>query len=358
MRVLLITRIFAPEAAAASFRLGALVAELASRGSEVSVLTSAAPRGLAVAGLPARVRVRRARVLRDSTGYLRGYLPYASFDIPAFFRVLFAAHADVAVVEPPPTTGFAVRLACALRRIPYVYYAADIWSDAAESTGASGLVVSVVRALERIALRGARHVIAVSGGVAARVSELAPGADVTVVANGVDTAVFTPDGPLRAHPASGVYAGTASEWQDAGVFIRALALVRAEQPEARIAFLGQGSDWDELRRLAQELAPDAVEFVGSVPPAEAAGWLRSASAGLVSLAPGQGYDFAVPTKIFATAATGTPVLFAGPGPSREIIAVGGLGVAVDHDARAVADAMIALFRAGRDGRAKGPRCRS
>ncbi|MDO5500237.1 MAG: hypothetical protein Q4F67_11230 [Propionibacteriaceae bacterium] len=42
------------------------------------------------------------------------------------------------IVEPPPTTGLVVRVACALRRTPYVYYAADLWSVAAEEPALRG----------------------------------------------------------------------------------------------------------------------------------------------------------------------------------------------------------------------------
>ncbi|WP_248305427.1 glycosyltransferase family 4 protein [Agromyces sp. H66] len=348
---MLVTRIFAPEAAAASFRLDALATALGSAVGPVTVLTAVAPPGLRTRFVPARkgVEVRRAPVLRDRSGYVRGYLQYLSFDVPAFFRLLFAGRADVVVVEPPPTTGLSVRVACGLRRIPYVYYAADIWSDATESTGAPALVARMVRWVERRALVGARAVIAVSDGVRDRVLELAPGAEVAVVTNGIDATVFAPDGE-RIEPAPwAVYAGTASEWQGADVFVRAMPAVLAQFPDARIAFIGQGSAWEALRALAERLAPHAVEFHDTLPPEIAARYLRSSRAGLVSLVPGQGYDFAIPTKIFATAAAGTPVIFAGVGPSRDVIARGGLGVAVDHDADAVAAAMIELFRAADDG---------
>lgn len=345
MRVSVVTRIYGPEPAAASFRLGALVDALARRGDAVDVFTVAPPAGLRSASdtTAQGVRLRRAPVLRDRSGYVRGYLQYLSFDVPAFFRVLFARRADVVVVEPPPTTGFFMRIACALRRTPYVYYAADVWSDATESTNAPAPVVAAVRWFERRALRGAAGVIAVTDGVAAKVRQLAPRADVTVVPNGIDTGVFTPDGRRRDDAAWGVYAGTTSEWQGADVFIRAMPRVLDVLPDATIAFVGQGSAWAALKSLADEVAPHAVRFVDSVPPPEAASWLRSARAGLVSLKPGQGYDFALPTKVLAAAASGTPVIFAGVGTGAEYVAAERIGSAVAYDADEVAAAMLAAF---------------
>ncbi|WP_139122919.1 glycosyltransferase family 4 protein [Cellulosimicrobium cellulans] len=345
MKVTLVTRIFRPEPSAATFRLGALADALHVQGHDVEVLTAAAPRRLRAT--PESVRVRRWPVLRDRSGYVRGYVQYLSFDLPALVRTLLTRRPDVVVSEPPPTTGAAVRLACALRRVPYVYYAADIWSDASASTGAPGVVVRALRAVERWALGGAAHVIAVSPDVAERARALGA-RRVTVVRNGIDTTVFHPEGNVADGVPPGpyaVYAGTTSEWQGADVFVRAMAKVAPSVRDAKLVFLGNGSAWDDIARTAADL-PDGgacVRMVGQVPADVAAGWLRGAQAGLVSLRPGQGYDFAFPTKVFAAVGSGTPVLYAGPGPARPVIEGAGLGRVVDHDVDDVADALVAML---------------
>lgn len=345
MRVTIASRIYAPEPAAAAYRLEALADALAGRGHEVTVLTTAVPGRVAPAPSHPRIRVARAPVFRDARGQVRGYLQYLSFDVPLFFRLAFGRRAEVIVTEPPPTTGFVVRVAAAIRRTPYVYYAADVWSDAAESTGAPAFVVGAVRRLERVALAGAARVIAVTDGVAERVRRLAGHDRVEVVRNGVDTGIFTPDGPRVAGPPTAVYAGTTSEWQGAEVFVRAMPRVRERVADARLVFIGQGSAWDDLRELTASVAPDAVDFVDLLPPEQAAVRLRSARVGLVSLKPGLGYDFAVPTKLFAAAACGTPVLFAGEGASVAVVREGAIGTAVDYDDEQVADALVAALSA-------------
>ncbi|KUG53291.1 glycosyltransferase WbuB [Serinicoccus chungangensis] len=397
--VVLATRIYAPEAAAATFRLGALVRSLAGR-ARVRVLTTTPPPALrppqatpggtqsnhirrsvgvegnhtrrsvemggdgreAPGGAPAatgdtRVDVRRWPVLRDASGYVRGYLPYLSFDLPLAARLLTGPRPDVVVVEPPPTTGAVTRVSLALRStlgapIPYVYYAADVWSDATASMGAPAVVTGLMRTLERFALRGARGVVAVSDGVAERVRVLAgEDAPVTVVPNGIDTDVFTPDGePAQDAPGTPylVYAGTASEWQGAEVFAEAMRRVVRGVPEARLIFLGQGSSWPELRRIAGELPEGALELRPLVPAQEAAAWLRGAAAALVGVRPGVGYDFAYPTKVVAALACGTPVVFAGPGPAAADVRAHRLGAAVEHDVDAVAEAMVRALGAGPD----------
>jgi glycosyltransferase involved in cell wall biosynthesis len=135
-----------------------------------------------------------------------------------------------------------------------------------------------------------------------------------------------------------------SEWQGADVFVRAFAKVMGRLPtDARLVFLGQGSDRPTVERLARDLAPDRVDVLGVVPPAEAASWLRHAACALVSIVPDQGYDFARPTKVWAATASGTPVVFAGRGVAAREVADATLGLAVDHDADAVAEALVRGF---------------
>lgn len=362
-RVTVASRIFAPEPAAASFRLWALARALGRLSATVSVVTVRPSRAVArhaTAGpgvdLPEGVTVSRWPVLRDRSGVVRGYLPYLSFDAPLALRLLFSRRPDVVVSEPPPTTGVVVRVACALRAVPYVYYAADVWSDAAASTGAPTPVVRLVTGMEQFALRGARQVIAVSDGVAERVRDLGVASHrVSVVRNGVDTTTFTPDGPLEPQADDApylLYAGTASEWQGAEIFVEALATVRVAVPAARVVFLGQGSAWPTMRATAERLglggeSTGAVCFVAAAPPERAAAWLRGAQAALVSLRPGQGYDFAFPTKVFAAVACGTPVLYVGPGPAGPVVEENRLGTVTRYDVDEVAAAMTAALLTAR-----------
>lgn len=112
MLVTLATRTFTPEPTAAALRLGALARALAAGGDRVRVLTSRlAPtvardaRENGQAGDDAGrnrglVEVRRAPVLRDPTGAVRGYLSYLSFDVPLVLRLLTTPRPDVVVCEP------------------------------------------------------------------------------------------------------------------------------------------------------------------------------------------------------------------------------------------------------------------
>lgn len=346
--VRIVSRIYLPEAAAASFRLAGVARALREKGIEVEVVTTTAPPGVSVSD---QDRVRRFPVLRDKEGYVRGYLQYLSFDIPAFFRVLLSPRAAVTLVEPPPTTGFFMRIANKLLGVPYVYYLPDLWG-AASASFAPKIVVKAVKALEAFAVRGAVAVIAVNEEIAE--TARAMGAkSVHLIPNGIDTDTFTNEvEPLSrgergdvglAHAPYFIYTGTASEWQGASIFISALAQVIGKIPH-HLVFLGKGSDWDLLKeQAAKPELKGRVHVLETLPPAETARWIAGADAGLVSIKAGAGYDHAYPTKVLSTLACGTPVIYAGPGPAREDIVDNRLGVCADYSASSVGVAFTNLL---------------
>jgi len=335
-RAIVATRVYAPEGTAAAYRLEQLTAALESRGYSVTIYTTKAP-----GGPRSTDQVRRWPVLRDKSGSVRGYLQYASFDIPLFFRLLFAPRAEFVVVEPPPTTGLVARAALAIRRIPYFYYSADVTSAAVKTIQAPALVIKAVTAIERFVLNGARGVLAVSEGVHNELRKLmVDDSKVTVVGTGVDTSIYRPDGPRSSSQAPYfVYAGTMSEFQGSEVFVEAFVRVARQHLTVRLMMFGGGVDVQKLKKLADPVS-DRVEFLGFVDSEVVASHLRGAQAGLASVRPGLGYDFAIPTKALVSVACGTPLIFAGVGPVRDITTAHALGWAVDWDIAAVAEAML------------------
>lgn len=349
-RIVLASRLFVPEVSAGAFRLGALAAGLARSGARVQVVTSKPPARAVGQPDPAGVRVSRWPVLRDRGGNVRGYVQYASFDVPLLARLLFRRF-DVVVAESPPTTALVAAAVCWVRRRPLVYYAADVWTDGVIAMGAARPVVSVMRSMERAVLRRARRVLSVSDEVTERLFKLGARPErVATVGNGIDTSVFTADAePAVPESTYFVYTGTMSEWQRPELFVQAFATIARERSDVDLRFFGQGALEPELRRLAQSVAPGRVHFGGVVSPAESARWIRGAVASLVSVAPGIGYDFARPTKTYAAAACGTPVLFAGAPVGGAIVTGAALGEAVDFTPDAVAGAMRRLLAAYESG---------
>ena len=337
-RVVIASRIWAPEPAAAAFRLSALRRALLEAGAQVRVLTAARPKKLAQVECDER-GVSRAPVLRDKNGYIQGFLPYFSFDLPLFWRLLFARRPDVVVSELPPTTGFVVRAVCKLRRIPYVYYAADLWEEAAQAGGYPKIAQRVIAWVERKVFQGAAVVMAVTYQFAQRAQQR--GGNAEVVLNGVDTNQFSPDGPTERYSApTFLYAGTASELQKSAIFAHAFVEVHRTHPHARLVFHAKGQELEEIAQILSVLPQENWEINPLVSPDEIAAKMRGATACLASIAPGE-YDFAVPSKAYVGAACGTRCIKVGPNEPGRWTPL--LGPALGHDASEVAAAMRELL---------------
>lgn len=367
LRAVIATRIYSPEPAAASFRLEAIAHALVSERWDVDVLTTKpGPRVNVVEDLPQRtvekdngtkrgtLHVSRWPVLRDKAGYVRGYFEYLSFDLPLLFRLLFTRRPSIILVEPPPTTGVVSRIVAAIRGVPYVWYAADIWSDSVLGAGMPTWIVKAVTSLEKFAIRGASGVVTVSDGLADRVRSLG-GRNVIVAPGGVDTDLYRQktEADLKDNENPYLlYAGTASEWQGATIFARAFEGVLEKEPDASLVFVGQGTQWPDLKRIAEQINQRhgrmAIEVRDTVSSEESAALHRGATAALVSIVPHQDDDdspYPYPTKIVAALSSGTPVLYAGPGPAVDDIRQENLGAVADYEEANVADAMVTILRA-------------
>lgn len=341
MRVVIVTRIYRPEPSAASLVLGSVADALTSRGHEVEVLTVKPPSHLVSSA--AKERVKTFPVLRDETGYVRGYLQYLSFDLPLVFRLLFTRRPDVVFVEPPPTTGAVVRVVCALRRLPYVYDAADIWSDAVGYATSSSFVVKSVRQLERFALRGARSLVTISQGVVDRLRELGVKTPTHVTGYGADSDTFSFVAAESITPVF-VYAGTHTQLHGAEILIEAFAKFNRTHPGYRLQFIGNGTGQEEMLQRAAALGlSGSVTFEPAIATEELLTRLSTATASVATLRPGGGYEYAFTTKVYSSLASGCPVIFAGPGPTGPFMhraaSLVGAGFAVEYSADAIAGAM-------------------
>jgi glycosyltransferase involved in cell wall biosynthesis len=344
MRVVIATRIFAPEISAASGILRTWAEEFRDRGFEVTILTAKPPRG-AVIDDPPGIDIRRARVKRDRQQYVRGYLSYLSFDVPLAFRLLFSRRADLYVVEPPPTTVAVVRIIAGLRRTPYVVRAADYWSEAAELVTSSRLILGTLRRVEAWGLGGAKMLFAAHDPLIGRFRSLGIATPAVPIGFGADTKDFRYEGQPPAEPPVFVYAGTHSEWHGAGIFVDAMPAVLQQHPGARLEYYGNGEERGGMQARARELGIEgSVEFYAPIPPAALAPILAGATVSVASLAPVPANEYALATKVYSSLAAGCPVIYAGIGPTVEFLNDADhplAGVAVAYDAGAAAVAMNA-----------------
>jgi len=177
------------------------------------------------------------------------------------------------------------------------------------------------------------------------VSVLRPGADVERFHPDVATAPVQAELGLDGRP-SVVCVSRLVPRKGQDVLIRGLPLVRRRVPDAVLVIVGSGPYETRLRRLAEELAPDAVRFVGEVSDDELPSYYAV------------GDVFAMPCRsrlggmevegwgnvFIEAAACGRPVVVGDSGGASEALVDGETGLLVDgRDVRAVAGALTTLL---------------
>lgn len=122
--------------------------------------------------------------------------------------------------------------------------------------------------------------------------------------------------------------------------IKAFALIRAEYRDATLVVAGYGSETTRLRRLALELVPDGIRFVGRVEPSEVPALYDAADIVLnAAVVDNQ------PVSIIEAFAAGVPVITTGTGDIANMLCGGRAGVVVPPtDPKAMAEAACMLLR--------------
>ena len=200
----------------------------------------------------------------------------------------------------------------------------------------------------RLALRGAAHIVTVSQGVVDRIRALGSPAPVTVTGFGADATQFTylemPTEKLF------VYAGSYSPYHGADILVDGFARFSEQHPGYVLRFIGNGASRDTVDERARELGVSSqVEFLEPVTPSALLPHLNAAVASLATIKPDTVYEYSYASKAFSSFMTGCPVIFAGSGPTIDLIdganAAGvRAGAACAYDAGSIADQMVAAVK--------------
>lgn len=177
-------------------------------------------------------------------------------------------------------------------------------------------------------------------------------ARVSVVPPGVDTTIFTPDGPRDVGPEGDpliLFVGRLQPLKAPDVAVRALASLAARAPglDPHLVILGgpsgsHGTQPGDIARLAAEAGVGGrVSVCPPVPQEELARWYRAAD---VVLVPSRSESFGL--VALEAAACGTPVVASDVGGLRTTVRHGVTGLLVPNgDADAYAEAMLHILTA-------------
>ena len=365
IRLLVVSQYFWPE----NFRINEVVATLAERGLETTVLTGKPnyPEGTVFPGYRAwgcaEERYKGAHVLRvplfprGKESVLRLALNYLSFIVSGAvfgtWLLRWTKPDAILVYCPSPLLQVLPALLISwLKRAPVVVYVQDLWPESLEATGyvRSRRILGAVGWLVRFIYRHADLILISSRPFADSIRRHAPDARIVYYPNSVDASFCNPDAglkpelPILDSGFSVVFAGNVGSAQAVKVIVEAAALLTAQR-EIRFVVLGSGSELEWMHQQVRERQLDNLHLAGRF-PVEAMPWLLAkASVLLVTLADRPIFAATVPNKIQAYLAAGRPIMACMNGEGARLVTEANAGLAAPaEDARGLADAILKLYR--------------
>jgi len=329
VRLLVISQYFWPE----DFRVNELVAELCSRGHEITVLTGKPNypdgevypefvRNPAAFTSYAGARVVRVPMLARGKGRARLLLNYLSFALSAtlfgMLRLAKARFDAMFVFEPSPVTvGLPAVSLRAIRGWPLVFWVLDQWPESLAAVGAirSKPVLRLVGRLVRFIYRRCDVILSPSRLLMSCVeSYCRPGQRIEYFPNWVegtysaDRPTAAPEVPERADSFSIMFAGNVGEAQDFPTILDAAERL-TEHADIRWLIVGDGRAAPWVRReIARRQLVERVIMLGRHPQERMPSFFNHADALLVSLRRDPIFALTAPGKIQSYLAYGRPVL--------------------------------------------------
>lgn len=364
MRVLFVNRFFYPDHSATSQMLIDLAMDLREAGLDITVITGRQLIDSARARLPAHEHVEGIDVHRVwSTRFGRTTLVGRGIDYLSFYfaagwrlaRLCRCGDVVVANTDPPLISAIAGWVA-KWRGAHLVNWLHDLFPEIAERLGMGfvrGRLARALRALRNRSLHAASMNVVIGARMAEQVRNLGISPErVTTIHNWCDGEAVRPL-PLAGHALRQawklgdrfvvIYSGNMGYAHEFDTVLDAAHRLRA-RVDILFLFIGAGVRRARLEQEARTRGLSNVQFK-PYQPREALGQsLTAANAHLVSLLPAL-EGLMVPSKFYAAAAAGRPILFvgAGDGELAGLIADAGCGFQVQPGAgEALADHISAL----------------
>lgn len=346
MRIGLLTQWYDPEPGPAALP-GVLARELVRRGHEVHVLTGFPnyPTGQIQDGYKLKpymyeeldgVHVHRLWLYpnHDSSAWSR-VLNYGSFGISAIAGAVTLPQLDVLWVNYSPiTTAFSMWALQLFQGVPTVIEIGDLWPDTMLVSGLDGS-----SRLERLAglLNGwtdamyssADAVVTISPGVVPVLqSRGVPKRKITYIPKWADESIFHPGGKsLRGELGIPedyrvlLYAGAMGEAQGLSRLVNAVGKLNEQGLANKFVLLmaGSGTQQEQLKDLAQRVAPEQIRFIGRVRQQDMTDLLATADAVFVGLRPHALTHVTMPSKTQSSMAAGKMLLVDAQGDVNAVV---------------------------------------
>ena len=380
MRILYVSQYFPPEMGAPAARVHELSRAWVRLGHEVTVVTGFPQHPEGVLQPADRGVVTRREVIDGidvircwsyaaaNAGTTRRMIGFASFmasaSIIGSFRAGSVVRPDVVIATVPQLLcGCAGSFLARRFSAPFVLEVRDLWPESVLAVGAmrDNVVVAGLRRTAQLLYDSADHMVAVGDGYRREMQRLynVPPARVSVIPNGIDTALFTPRPPsaeLRAELGwtdrfVALYVGTIGMAHGLDLLLAAARRLATEAPDVLLALVGAGSQAESLADEVKRAGVTNVQFIGKQPRERIPDLYAACDIGVITLRDSPLFRTVLPSKMFEYAAMQRPVVLSVAGDAAELLqrANGGICVAPGN-ADELADGILSL-RADAGGRA-------
>jgi glycosyltransferase involved in cell wall biosynthesis len=374
MQILYVSQYFPPEMCAPAARVSELARHWVKAGHQVTVLTGFPnhPTGIVPPEYRSKLRRLFCRERKDGVEIVRTWLipcpnrkaherllNYLSFVLSSCITGIFLRRPDVIIATSPQLfVGLTGRWLGWIKRVPVVLEVRDLWPESITASGMgrdTDLSIRLLRALSAFLYRACNHIVVVT---AAFKQELVAkwrvrGDKVSLVENGVETDLFSPDVSgdevKRGLGLEGKfvvsYIGTLGLAHGLQAVLKAATELQSTLPDIQFLFVGEGADKDRLTSLVSELDLTNVRFVPQQPRQKIPSIIRASDLCLVLLRKANVFETVIPTKMLEFMACGRPVILGVDGQARHIIEAAQAGLFVEpENATALARAVTKLYR--------------
>ena len=332
-KILIFSQTFVPDPASVGQHITDVAIEMARRGYQVRVYTSARGYENPTVKYPARENLQGVDVRRlglasfGKKSIFTRILGTFSFMMQCIFLALFTPKvAGIFFSTSPPLIGIAPCIAKFFRGIPIVYWAMDLNPDQLISMGkitATSLPARVLETVNRVILKRANWIFALDrfmaerlllrGDYAAKISVMPPWSHENHM-----VPVARDSNPFRQrHNLDGkfvvMYSGNHSPANPLTTLLQA-AVHYKDDPDLRFLFVGGGLAKKEVEATMKEHDLKNVLSLPYQPLAELGNSLSAADVHIVSLGDKM-VGIIHPCKIYGAMAIGRPILYFGPKPS-------------------------------------------
>jgi colanic acid biosynthesis glycosyl transferase WcaI len=372
MKILYISQYFPPEMGAPAARVSELARHWVRSGHQVTVLTGFPNHPTGV--IPVEYRSKFQHLIScehaDGINVVRTWLlpfpnrkaherilNYLSFCLSASLTGSFLSHPDVIIASTPQLfVGLSGWWLGRMRKAPFILEVRDLWPDSITASGMGregSMPIRGLRAVAGFLYRSCQHIVVVTPAFREDLVSMwaMPSEKISIVENGVETDLFTPDGGGdAAKSALGLqgrfvvsYIGTLGLAHGLSTVLQGAAQLQATLPEIVFLFVGEGADKERLVSLARDGGLSNVLFLPQQPRKKIPSIIRASDLCLVPLRKADVFKTVIPTKMLEFMACGRPVILGVDGQARKVLEEAQAGVFVEPENQAALTQEIKLL---------------